>query len=137
MGILIGGPACGGANMPSEEKVGPHGEPWHLEQNGGQLQVLTADKELVAVIDMYSMPLKEREVWEARWDHAIACVNALHAASLTPEQVRTIYGLQFAAERAEEVLSDSVRDEVPPEDDECITVRDLLRAALADLRKQA
>ena len=108
----------------SEEKVGPHGEP-------------------IAVGHFNEVPINRLvradggEISYAELRHWAACVNALHAAGLTPEQVRTIYGLQFAAERAEEVLSDSVRDEVPPEDDECIAVRDLLRAALADLRKQA
>ena len=119
----------------SEQKVGPP-PLWQKETRTKLVEIINQEDEIVYQRDeMAATPQGFYE--ESDLDLAVDSVNALHAAGLTPEQVRTIYGLQFAAERAEEVLSDSVRDEVPPEDDECITVRDLLRAALADLRKQA
>ena len=129
-----GTPLCGGANMPSEQKVGPKGAPWHLEQNGGQLQVLTADKELVAVLNIYGVWVRERKAWKARWRHAISCVNAMHAAGLTPEQVESVPELLVKAQAVCDAYGRYWQDD-SYFTDVTDSVNDL-RVALARLRRE-
>ena len=75
----------------SEEKVGPKGEPWHIEKNGPIWLIASANGTAVALVDASQACAEARGVWPCRWwDHAVAAVNALHAAGLTPEQVAAL-----------------------------------------------
>ena len=67
----------------SEEKVGPNGEPWHIEKNGPIWLIASANGTAVALVDASQACAEARGAWPCRWwDHAVDCVNALHAAGI-------------------------------------------------------